>query len=105
MKCTHHPCIFEEHALNVDVDMVNLVADGFVHVHHEDSKRDDGDVEEEAVQGGNGGLPPKEEEDDMIVEGDFEQGEHDEYDTDEMEVYGVHTNESSVGENKEKPIE
>ena len=106
VRCTHYPPIFDEHGLDTDVDMANLVATGFAHAPHEEGAEDEGHEEEETDGGAHGGLLPDEEDADMVVEEQCEDRPDDtDYDTDDMDVYGVHTGGSPIGDDSVESVE
>jgi hypothetical protein len=106
VRCTHYPPIFDDHGLDIDVDMANLVATGFAHAPHEEGVEDEGHEEEETDGGAHGGLLPDEEDADMVVEEQCEDRPDDtDYDTDDMDVYGVHTGGSPIGDDIVESVE
>lgn len=95
IRLTQHPPVFEEHPLDADVDMVNLVAAGFASGSVGDVVDSGGHVVDEAVDGVNGGPPPREDDGSMPGGEGSNSGDLSGSDTDDMDVCGGHTDGSS----------
>jgi hypothetical protein len=94
VRCTHHPPECDVHSLDADVDMVNLLAIGFAN----DDREGDDHVQAGFVQGGDGGLAPSEEVADRLVGEESNETHLYDPDTDDVDVDGVSTDESSVSD-------
>lgn len=99
VRCSHHPPEFDNHILDADVDMVNLLATGFAH----DEREGDGDVGEAVVQGGDGGPAPSEHVEERLLGDDSNDSHVYEGDADDADEDGVETDESSVSDESDGP--
>ena len=105
IRLTQHPPVFEEHPLDADVDMVNLVAAGFASGSVGDVVDSGGHVVDEAVDGVNGGPPPREDDGSMPGGEGSNSGDLFGEDTDDMDVCGGHTDGSSEGDGSMESVE